>query len=170
MDLAQWSVHNIHPYRVKLRLTLFVKAMVAGCNLICSPAEHNPTHDAHFSSPDDKRRAFDRFASGSMPGEGVSTLIVKLLADAIREGDCIRAVIRSTTTIEDESATCITQPHKMTSENFIRQTYMRAGLSLEHTRYFESNGTGMTVEDAIETQAIGSVFAPYRSTKEPMYM
>ena len=47
-----------------------------------------------FLSPDGTCHSFDSQANGYGRGEGVGVLIIKPLADALRDNDVIRAVIR----------------------------------------------------------------------------
>ncbi len=61
-------------------------------------------------SPDSKSYSFDHQANGYAHGEGIAVMIVKRLEDAIRDGNTIRAVIRSTGANEDGHTSGITQP------------------------------------------------------------
>ena len=54
-----------------------------------------------FFSPDGKCFSFDHHANCYVKGEGASFFVVKLLADALRDGDMIRAVIRATGANQD---------------------------------------------------------------------
>ena len=54
-------------------------------------------------SPDSKCFSFDHRGNGYGRGEGIAALILKRLPDAIRDGDTIRAVIRSVGTNQDVS-------------------------------------------------------------------
>jgi acyl transferase domain-containing protein len=47
-----------------------------------------------FISPDGECHSFDSRANGYSRGEGMGVVIVKPLADALRDNDVIRAVIR----------------------------------------------------------------------------
>jgi acyl transferase domain-containing protein len=123
-----------------------------------------------FLSPDSRCKSFDHRANGYARGEGVGVMIVKRLSDAIRDGNTIRAVIRSTGANEDGRTPGITQPSRQAQERLIRETYRRAGLSLAHTRYFEAHGTGTAIGDPREAQAIGSAFQKYRTTDDPVYV
>ena len=65
-------------------------------------------HEGGIISPDGHCRAFDAAARGTVGGSGVGVVVLKRLADALRDGDTIRAVIRarrSTTTARSRSAT-----------------------------------------------------------------
>lgn len=93
-------------------------------------------------SPDGKSFSFDHRANGYGRGEGIAALVLKRLPDAIRDGDTIRAVIRSTATNQDGRTPGVTQPNPTSQSMLIRQTYARAGLDLLKTRYFEAHGTG----------------------------
>jgi acyl transferase domain-containing protein len=123
-----------------------------------------------FLSPDSRCKSFDHRANGYARGEGVGVMIVKRLSDAIRDGNTIRAVIRSTGANEDGRTPGITQPSRQAQERLIRETYRRAGLSLAHTRYFEAHGTGTAIGDPREAQAIGSAFQKYRTLDDPVYV
>lgn len=123
-----------------------------------------------FLSPDSRCKSFDHRADGYARGEGVGVMIIKRLSDAIRDGNTIRAVIRSTGANEDGRTPGITQPSRQAQEHLIRETYRRAGLSLAHTRYFEAHGTGTAIGDPREAQAIGSAFQKYRTADDPVYV
>lgn len=53
----------------------------------------------------------------------------------------------------------------------IRQAYARAGINdLSQTSYFECHGTGTATGDPIETEAIGTVFGPSRTSNDPLLL
>ena len=55
----------------------------------------------NFLSPDSRSWSFDQRANGYARGEGTAVIVVKWLADALRDGDTIRTVIRSTGSNQD---------------------------------------------------------------------
>lgn len=122
----------------------------------------------NFLSPDSRCHSFDHRANGYARGEGVAVLVLKRLDDAIRDGNTIRAVIRSTGSNEDGRTPGITQPSRTAQEQLIKDTYRKAGLSMAHTRYFEAHGTGTAIGDPREAQAIGSAFQKFRSVDDPV--
>ena len=94
----------------------------------------------NFLSTDGKCFSFDERANGYSRGEGFSILIVKRLNDAIRDGNVIRAVIRSSGSNQNGHTAGITQPSKSSQADLIRKTYQKARLGFEPTRYFEAHG------------------------------
>ncbi|KAJ8123005.1 hypothetical protein ONZ43_g943 [Nemania bipapillata] len=145
-------------------------ALVTGSNLILGPDGFLLLSNLNFLSPDSKSYSFDHRANGYARGEGVIALVLKPLRDAVRDGDMIRTVIRSTGTNQDGRTPSMTQPSPEAQEDLIRQVYRKANLSFEHTRYVEAHGTGTPVGDPIEMKAIGRVFRPYRSPEDPLYV
>ena len=137
-------------------------------------------------SPDSKCFSFDHRANGYGRGEGIAALILKRLPDAIRDGDTIRAVIRSVGTNQDGHTPGVTQPSKSSQTLLIQETYSKAGLSMYPTRYFEAHGTGSVtftkplisladllrtpVGDPIEAYAIGAAFRKFRTSNDPLHM
>lgn len=94
----------------------------------------------NFLSPDSKCHSFDHRANGYARGEGTAVVILKPLADALKDDDVIRAVIRGTGVNQDGKTPGITLPSAEAQEELIRTTYRTAGLSFEDTSYFEAHG------------------------------
>lgn len=116
-------------------------------------------------SGDGKSNAFDSRASGYGRGEGVATLVVKRLKDALAAGNPIRAVIRESLLNQDGKTETITTPSLEAQENLIRGCYRKAGLDPRDTQYFEAHGTGTQAGDTTEARAIATVFG---SDREPL--
>ncbi|KAJ8131580.1 hypothetical protein O1611_g2046 [Lasiodiplodia mahajangana] len=144
--------------------------VVTGCNLAFSPEYFKIMTNLNFLSPDSRCYSFDHRANGYARGEGIGVIILKRLADAIRDGNTIRAVIRSTGSNEDGRTQGITQPSSEAQERLICETYRRAGLSMAHTRFFEAHGTGTPLGDPLEARAIGRAFREHRTESDPMYI
>ena len=124
-----------------------------------------------MTSPDGQSFSFDQRANGYGRGEGFTVVVLKRLADALANGDNIRAIIRSTGSNHDgRTLAGITQSSQEAQEALIRQTYEQAGLDMSLTRYVEAHGTGTKVGDPAEAYAIGASFRRYRSQEDPLYM
>ncbi|KAK3687943.1 putative polyketide synthase [Podospora appendiculata] len=144
--------------------------LVCGANMMLTPESQLYLNNLGMLSKDSRSYSFDERANGYGRGEGVGVVVVQPLDDAIRDGRTIRAVIRSTCSNQDGKTPGITQPSKEAQYRLILDTYAKAGLSLNHTRYFEAHGTGTPLGDPIEAGAIGQAFRAYRSPHDPLYL
>ncbi|RDW76674.1 type I polyketide synthase [Aspergillus mulundensis] len=133
-------------------------SIVSGCNIMLSPDMFKVFSSLGMLSPDGKSYAFDSRANGYGRGEGVATIIVKRLSDALRDGDPVRGVIRESFLNQDGKTETITSPSQEAQEALIRECYRRAGLSPADTQYFEAHGTGTPTGDPIEARSIAAVF------------
>lgn len=70
-------------------------ALVAGANLITSPEQHVSTMKAGVLSPTSTCHTFDAAADGYGRGEGVNAVYIKPLSSALRDGNKIWSIIRS---------------------------------------------------------------------------
>lgn len=95
-------------------------------------------------------------------------VILKPLADAVKDGDTIRAVIRGTGSNQDGKTSGITLPSGAAQESLIRSVYEAAGLDPLETTYVEAHGTGTPAGDPLETGALSRVFCPDRSEDRPL--
>lgn len=118
------------------------QAIVGGVNLMLAPDKMTTMNSLHFLSPDSQCYSFDDRANGYTRGEGIGIMVLKHIDDAIRDGDCIRAVIRGTGVNSDGKTPGITLPSSTAQASLIRKTYASAGLDPAHTGYFEAHGTG----------------------------
>ncbi|PVH94007.1 putative FSP1 [Periconia macrospinosa] len=133
-------------------------SIIGGSNLTLSPETFVALGTTGFLSPDGKSYAFDSRANGYGRGEGVATLVIKRLKDAVKAGDPVRAVIRETLLNHDGKKDSFTSPSQAAQVKLMRACYLNAGLDPLDTQYVEAHGTGTKVGDPIETGAIASVF------------
>lgn len=138
---------------------------MAGTNMIIGPGMTLRMTEQGVLSPTGSCKTFDAAADGYARGEAVNAVYIKLLEDAIRDGDPIRAVIRSTAVNCDGKTPGITNPSSERHEQLMRQAYASAGLSDIHdTSFVECHGTGTPIGDPLEAAAVAKVFGGDRGT------
>ena len=110
-------------------------------------------------SSDGRCRAFDASAQGMMPGSGVGIVVLRRLADALEDGDRVRAVIRGSA-INNDGAVKIgyTAPSVEGQASVIAEAHAVAGLSADEITYVEAHGTGTTLGDPIEVAGLTQAF------------
>jgi acyl transferase domain-containing protein/acyl carrier protein len=110
-------------------------------------------------SPDGHCRAFDAKAQGTIIGNGVGVVVLKRLADAIADGDCIYAAIKSSAINNDGSGKVgYTAPSVNGQADVIAEAQALAGIEAETISYIETHGSGTALGDPIEIAALTQVF------------
>ncbi|KAL2004487.1 hypothetical protein VTN00DRAFT_3459 [Thermoascus crustaceus] len=143
-------------------------SIVAGVNVILNHEFMITMSMMRFLSPNGRCYTFDERANGYARGEGVGCVVLKPLADALRDGDTIRAVIRGTGSNQDGKTSGITLPNPDAQEALIRDVYEAAGLHPRETSYVEAHGTGTSAGDPLETRALSKVFCKNRAPDKPL--
>ncbi|PQE23080.1 polyketide synthase protein [Rutstroemia sp. NJR-2017a WRK4] len=133
-------------------------ALVAGTNLIMEPTMTASMTSEGILSPDGSCKTFDATANGFARGEAINAIYIKLLDDAIRDGNPIRAVIRNTATNSDGKSSSLTAPNGQSHEDLMRKVYAGCALNPKDTPFVECHGTGTVIGDPIETTAVGNIF------------
>lgn len=114
---------------------------------------------------------FDSRGAGYGRAEGVAALVLKRLADAVRDGDPIRAVIRNTGINQDGKTNGIMLPSPEAQQQLTSSLYRQAGLDPNDVCYIEAHGTGTQAGDAAEVTSIKQVFASAARTRErPLFL
>ncbi|GKZ38503.1 type I Iterative Polyketide synthase (PKS), partial [Aspergillus brasiliensis] len=144
--------------------------LAGGANLILAPDLFHILSEMSMLSPDSRSYSFDARGNGYGRGEGVAMLVLKRLSCALRDGDTIRAVVRSTACNQNGYTPGITQPSKSAQEALINECYARAGLDKARTGYVEAHGTGTPAGDPIEAEALGASFRDSRRPGERLYV
>ncbi|KAF5966955.1 polyketide synthase [Fusarium coicis] len=112
---------------------------------------------------------FDASADGYARADGIGSVYIMRLSDALKSGRPIRAVIRGTAIGANGRGDGMTKPDSEGQARTIRMAYKNAGITdLTQTGYFECHGTGTPVGDPIETHSVGSVFAEHREQDDPL--
>lgn len=165
---------------------------MTGSSLVLAAETTISLNNMNMLSPHGQSFSFDARADGYSRGEGFSAVVVKRLSDALLDGNTIRAVVRSTGSNQDGYTPGVTQPSRDLQARLIKETYEKAGLRLDQTRFFEAHGivplrphltcviirlvltiisgTGTSLGDPIEADAIGSTFRQVRSETDPLYV
>ena len=113
-------------------------------------------------SPDGRVRAFDAGANGTVFGSGAGVLVLKRLADALREKDAIHAVIKGSAVNNDGSAKAgYTAPSVLAQAEVVVEALANAGVSAESVGYVEAHGSGTPVGDPIELRALTRAFRSF---------
>ena len=139
-------------------------------NLILTVDQHMNTAKLGVLSPTSFCHTFDARADGYGRGEGAGALYLKRLSDAVRDGDVIRAAIRSSAVNTNGKVPGygLTFPNVKGQEDVIRAAYSRGSLDPNKTAYFECHGTGTSVGDPIEVRAVSRAMNDSRSPDKPL--
>ncbi|MFD9698049.1 SDR family NAD(P)-dependent oxidoreductase [Lentzea sp. NPDC059081] len=132
-------------------------AVAGGVNAMFNPSTTMLMSKGRFLSPDARCRTFDRGANGYVRSEGAASVLLKPLADAVRDNDNVLAVIRGSAVNQDGRTPGVTVPSGEAQQAVIRRAFAEAGVDPRTVGYFEAHGTGTAVGDPVEAKAIGSV-------------
>ncbi|MGK7902304.1 MAG: aminotransferase class III-fold pyridoxal phosphate-dependent enzyme [Hormoscilla sp.] len=110
-------------------------------------------------SPDGHCRPFDANAKGTTFGSGVGVVALKLLSQALEEGDPIRAVVKGSAINNDGSLKVgFTAPSVSGQASVIAEAMGMAGVSPESISYLQAHGTATELGDPIEIRALTQAF------------
>ncbi|NJC73164.1 aminotransferase class I/II-fold pyridoxal phosphate-dependent enzyme [Planosporangium thailandense] len=110
-------------------------------------------------------RPFDRRADGFVLGEGAGVVVLKRLADALRDGDRPYAVIRGTGCANDGRAEGPMTPRLEGQVTCLRRAYRDAAVDPAAVGFVECHGTATPAGDAVELAALREVFGAGGATE-----
>jgi len=163
------SVYALHNACNALRNNECSAAVVGGVNLVLTVDQHMNTAKLGVLSPTSTCHTFDASGDGYGRADGVGAVYIKTLSDAIRDGDPVRGVIRSSAVNSNGKvpAVGITHPNREGQADVIRHAYFRGGnLDQRLTGYFECHGTGTAVGDPLEVHAVSLAMNKNRTDTE----
>jgi acyl transferase domain-containing protein/NADPH:quinone reductase-like Zn-dependent oxidoreductase/SAM-dependent methyltransferase len=143
-------------------------ALAGGVNVILTPDLFVTMSRARMLASDGKCKAFDAAADGFVRGEGCGVVVLKRLSDAFADGDRILALIRGSAVNQDGPSSGLTAPNGPSQESVIRDALANARVDPADVSYIEAHGTGTSLGDPIELQALGAVFGPGRDAASPL--
>ncbi|MFH8932888.1 type I polyketide synthase [Streptomyces griseosporeus] len=105
-------------------------------------------------SADGVCRPFDERADGFVLGEGAGAVVLRPLADALAAGDRVYAVVKGTGAANDGASSGPLSPTPEGQLRAMRRAYADAGLPPGAVGFLEAHGTGTTVGDRVEIEAL----------------
>ncbi|KAJ5149740.1 hypothetical protein N7448_001318 [Penicillium atrosanguineum] len=149
-------------------------AVAAGANLILSPGQYIAESKLRMLSPTGRCHMWDSSADGYARGEGIASVVLKPLSQALQDKDHIECIIRETGVNQDGRTSGITVPSSVAQTSLIRDTYARAGLDLskasDRPQFFHAHGTGTKAGDPKEAEAIYQAFFSGSPNAEKLYV
>jgi acyl transferase domain-containing protein/glutamate-1-semialdehyde aminotransferase len=110
-------------------------------------------------SRDGHCRAFDAKAQGHAGGNGAGIVVLKRMADALADGDHIRAVIRGFAVNNDGSLKIgFTAPSVTGQADVVTEALAMAGIEAQTVTYVEAHGTATALGDTVEIEALTQAF------------
>ncbi|SEL14132.1 Acyl transferase domain-containing protein [Stigmatella aurantiaca] len=141
-------------------------ALAGGVNMTLAP--HSTIYLAQLRalSQDGRCKTFDASADGYVRSEGCGIVVLKRLSDAKRDGDDILAVIRGSAVNHDGPSSALTVPNGDAQQQVLRAALANAGVAPADVDYIEAHGTGTSLGDPIEVQALANVLGEGRTSEQ----
>lgn len=113
-----------------------------------------------YFSPDGHCRSFAADAGGTVFGSGVGVVVLKRLEDALRDGDCIDAIVKGSAINNDGAAKVgFTAPSVEGQARAISEALSLAEAEPASIGYVETHGTATPLGDPIEIAALSLAYS-----------
>ncbi|MFX3681341.1 MAG: SDR family NAD(P)-dependent oxidoreductase [bacterium] len=143
-------------------------ALAGGVNLLVMPDTYAALSRARLLAADGRCKTFDAAADGYGRGEGGGLVVLKRLSDAQRDGDTIIATIRGGAINHDGPSSGFTVPNGAAQRTLLQQALTASRLTPGEVDYIEAHGTGTSLGDPIEVNALVDVYGESRTTENPL--
>jgi acyl transferase domain-containing protein len=143
-------------------------AIVAGVNLMLSPATTVGMSKLRALSADGRCKTFDESADGYGRGEGCGVLVLKRLSDAVAAGDRVWAVMLGSATNQDGRSAGLTVPNGQAQQAVVRDALRDADVAPGSVGYVEAHGTGTPLGDPMELSSLVEVLGKDRDPDDPL--
>ena len=164
------SLVAVHLACQSLRRGECTLALAAGVNVMLTPDMFIALSTASMLARDGQCKTFDASADGYGRGEGCAMVVLKRLSDARADGDHILALIRGTAVNQDGPSSGLTAPNGPAQTSVIRDALSNGGVQPEQVSYVETHGTGTSLGDPIEVQALGAAYCQGRTHSNPLFI
>lgn len=131
---------------------------------VCAPDPtliHLSFSDLHAYPENGFSQPFDRRSGGIVTGQGAGMVAVKRLADALRDGDRVHAVVDGIGLSNDGSGRHPLVPRKSGQLDALARAYADAGVDPADIDYLECHATGTPIGDTTEAESVAEFFGAH---------
>lgn len=136
-------------------------AIVSGIHIHHGPFKYSIWSKNRMLTHGGKCRTFDKDASGIVAGEGVGVILLQPLQKAIAEKNNIYGILKSCAINHGGKGVSISSPRVISQRNVIISAIEEAKISPETISYVETHGTGTSLGDPIEIEALKQAYQKY---------
>ncbi|WP_194823450.1 type I polyketide synthase [Micromonospora sp. S-DT3-3-22] len=161
--LCSSSLVALHTAVQHLRAGDIDTAVIGGVHAAISPEYFDSMRDLRALSPSFRCRAFDVEADGFVPGEGAAAIVLRRRADAERDADRIRGLIKGVAVNHGGRTTRYSAPSPAGQREVIVAALRDAGVGVEGFGMVEAHGTGTSLGDPIEVEGLTRAWRGFTS-------
>jgi acyl transferase domain-containing protein len=163
------SLVAVHSARQSLLTGESDLAIASAANIILSPYDSIAYSQGGMLSAGGRCRFGDAAADGFVRSEGIATVVLKRLPDALREGTPVLALLLgSAVTNDGKGSGLLLKPSVTGQADMLREACRSAGITPGRLDYVEAHGTGTRVGDTVELSALAEATADGRSPGHPL--
>ncbi|KAJ3795783.1 polyketide synthase [Lentinula aff. detonsa] len=133
-------------------------AVVGGCQVNHRFIDWIQYSQGAVLAPDGKCKPFDASANGFSRAEGAACIVVKLLKDAIKDGDHIYGTVLGTGINSNGSAAPVSAPVAAGQVGAMERAYRGLHRKPSEVDYVETHTTGTAAGDPVEANWVGEKF------------
>jgi rhizoxin synthesis polyketide synthase RhiF len=137
-------------------------AIVGGVNLSVHPKKYIGLSMTRMIGSTRDSRSFSD-GDGYIPAEGVGAVLLKTVSQAVKDGDTILAVIKSTATNHNGHTNGFNVPNPNAQAQLMEDHFRNAGIDPQTISYVEAAANGSALGDPIEFSALTKVFKKHTS-------
>ncbi|KAB8291846.1 hypothetical protein EYC80_006628 [Monilinia laxa] len=144
-------------------------ALTGGINIMTGINNYLDLAKAGFLSPTGQCKPFCGAADGYCRAEGAGLVVLKMLRQAVADGDQILGVIPGAATNQGGLSSTITIPSSLAQIKLYQNILDKADMRANQVSYVEAHGTGTQAGDPLEVASIREVFGGAKRTN-PLYL